>query len=184
MGFHDMAKKGIRNRRQDRKRDRSQERPARRRSQERRRPEAIRSYSKEKMRSQEKRSRSKERRRSRSQERKADCIFWLEGICRFENNCRNGVHNHRKKGIRSRRQVVGQQQVVEQQQVVGAQQQYFGQPQADTFLSQGSANRVNEIRNPFIPMQTGQPMMMMVPAGHQVMQMPHGPAGHFAPSRQ
>ena len=182
MGIHDLARKGLRSKRMDRKRDKSQEQMSRRRSQERRQDvrrskskgkRSTRSQEKRSARSQEKRSRSKDRRRSCSKERKGDCPYWLEGICRYEgeNECRKGAHEHSKKGSRSRRPVMGQQQGGLQQ------QQYFGQPLADTFLSQGSANRVNEARNQFYPMQSGQPMMMMVPAGPQMMPMAQGPVG-------
>jgi hypothetical protein len=133
------------------RRDRSTDRPTRTISQERMKRPDIR--------------------RNRSQEKKDDCVFWMEGICRYEreNQCKKGVHDVTKKGIRSRRQMSGRHQETGPHQS----HPYFVQPVADTFMSQGSAGRVTEAPNQFL---SRQPMMqmVMVPAGHQVMQAGQG----------
>ena len=64
--------------------------------------------------------------------------------------------------------------------------QYFAPPLMDTYLSQGSTtNREREARSQHGPIQPGQAMMMMVPAGQQMVQVDQRLAGpHYAPARR
>ena len=64
--------------------------------------------------------------------------------------------------------------------------QYFAPPLMDTYLSQGSTtNREREARSQHGPIQPGQAMMMMVPAGQQMIQVDQRQVGpHYAPARR